>query len=227
MPQIYDMGPTALLSLRKIACWGIFRPKNPMNSAGFEPANLGVKASTIPLDHRSRYSLYIRKEMFREFGRNIFCLKIRVNTSGLVLISNIIDGIVTGNSLVVSWRCFKLCSAPTVAEKTICIVLHLAVSVCTSLRKDDEKRFRKIILYFYNVPWMENGLNSGSWSQRPNCLSTELGIWNVRFTEINWESRQTYSLQDYLTSVNDAASKSLYNLMDKINYGLLIGNGII
>ena len=43
MPKIYDMGPTALLPLRRKACWGLFRPKNPMASAGFEPANLGTK----------------------------------------------------------------------------------------------------------------------------------------------------------------------------------------
>ena len=43
MPQIYDMGPTALLPLRRKACWGIFRPKNPTASAGVEPANLGTK----------------------------------------------------------------------------------------------------------------------------------------------------------------------------------------
>jgi len=40
MPQIYDMGPTALLPLRRKA---FFRPKNPMASARFEPANLGTK----------------------------------------------------------------------------------------------------------------------------------------------------------------------------------------
>ena len=34
MPQIYDMGPTALLPLRRKACWGFFRPKNPTASAG-------------------------------------------------------------------------------------------------------------------------------------------------------------------------------------------------
>jgi len=39
MPQIYDMGLTALLPLRRKACWGFFRPKNP-----FEPANLGTKS---------------------------------------------------------------------------------------------------------------------------------------------------------------------------------------
>ena len=43
MPQIYDMGPTALLPLRRKACWGFFRPKNPTASADFEPANLGTK----------------------------------------------------------------------------------------------------------------------------------------------------------------------------------------
>jgi len=43
MPQIYDMGPTALLPLRRKACCGYFSPKNPTASAGFEPANLGSK----------------------------------------------------------------------------------------------------------------------------------------------------------------------------------------
>jgi hypothetical protein len=37
------MGPTALLPLRRKACWWLFRPKNPMASAGCEPANLGTK----------------------------------------------------------------------------------------------------------------------------------------------------------------------------------------
>jgi len=43
MPQIYDMGQTALLPLRRKACWGFFRPKNPTASTGFEPADLGTK----------------------------------------------------------------------------------------------------------------------------------------------------------------------------------------
>ena len=42
MPQIYDMGPMALLPLWRKASWGFFRPKNPTASAGFEPANLGM-----------------------------------------------------------------------------------------------------------------------------------------------------------------------------------------
>ena len=36
----------------------IFRPKNPTASVGFEPANLGTKDSTLPLDHRSPYMLH-------------------------------------------------------------------------------------------------------------------------------------------------------------------------
>ena len=39
----YDMGPTALLPLRRKACWGFFLPKNPTASAGFEPANSGTR----------------------------------------------------------------------------------------------------------------------------------------------------------------------------------------
>jgi len=37
------MGPTALLPLRRKARWGFFRPKNPMASAGCEPANLDTR----------------------------------------------------------------------------------------------------------------------------------------------------------------------------------------
>ena len=37
------MGPTALFPLRRKACWGFLRPKNPTASAGCEPANLGTK----------------------------------------------------------------------------------------------------------------------------------------------------------------------------------------
>jgi hypothetical protein len=50
VPQIYDMGPTALLPLRKNACWGFFAPKN----TGLNPGTWVLKASTLSLDHRSR-----------------------------------------------------------------------------------------------------------------------------------------------------------------------------
>jgi hypothetical protein len=43
MPQICDMGQTALLHLQRKACCGFFRPKNPTASAGFEPAILGTR----------------------------------------------------------------------------------------------------------------------------------------------------------------------------------------
>jgi hypothetical protein len=39
----HDMGQTALLPLQTKECWGLFCPKNPTASAGFEPANLGTK----------------------------------------------------------------------------------------------------------------------------------------------------------------------------------------
>jgi len=67
MPQIYDMGPTALLPLRRKACWGFFRFKNPTASAGFEPTNLGTKGSTLPLDHRSRTSILQYKNFRASF----------------------------------------------------------------------------------------------------------------------------------------------------------------
>jgi hypothetical protein len=41
MPQIWDMGQTALLPFRRKACWRFFRPKHPTASAGFEPVNSG------------------------------------------------------------------------------------------------------------------------------------------------------------------------------------------
>jgi hypothetical protein len=43
MPQSCDVGPTALLPLRRKACLGFFRPKTPTASVGFEPANLGPR----------------------------------------------------------------------------------------------------------------------------------------------------------------------------------------
>jgi hypothetical protein len=46
MPQSYDMGQTALLPVRRKACCGFFRPKNPTALAGFEPANSGTSMLT-------------------------------------------------------------------------------------------------------------------------------------------------------------------------------------
>jgi hypothetical protein len=46
MPQICDMGQTALLPLRRKACCGFFDMKNPTASAGFETAILGTLAAS-------------------------------------------------------------------------------------------------------------------------------------------------------------------------------------
>jgi hypothetical protein len=43
MPQICDMGPKALLPIRRKACLRFFRPEKPTASAGFEPENLGTR----------------------------------------------------------------------------------------------------------------------------------------------------------------------------------------
>ena len=69
MQQIYDMGPTALLPLRRKACWGFFRRNNPTVSAGFEPANLGTKgqhATPRPPKPLS-YGIYKKKKI-----KNVF-----------------------------------------------------------------------------------------------------------------------------------------------------------
>ena len=56
MPQIYDMGPTALLPLRRKACWGFFRPeKSWWLRLGLNPRTWVFKGSTLPLDHRSHF----------------------------------------------------------------------------------------------------------------------------------------------------------------------------
>ena len=44
-----------------------FALKNPTASAGFEPANLGTKANTLPLDHRSQL-VYFNKFSLKTAG---------------------------------------------------------------------------------------------------------------------------------------------------------------
>jgi hypothetical protein len=56
MPQINDMGPTALLPLRRKACWGFFSPLKVRRLwPGLNPRTWVLKASTLPLDHWSRF----------------------------------------------------------------------------------------------------------------------------------------------------------------------------
>ena len=51
MPQIYDMGPTALLPLRRKAYWGFFSPlKIRRLRPGLNPRIWVLKASTLPLE---------------------------------------------------------------------------------------------------------------------------------------------------------------------------------
>ena len=55
MPQIYDMGLTALLPLRRKACWGFFRPEKSWRLwPGFNLRTWILKGSTLHLDHRNR-----------------------------------------------------------------------------------------------------------------------------------------------------------------------------
>ena len=57
MPQMYDMGTTALLPLRRKACWWFFRPeKSWRRRAALNPRTWVLKSSMLPLDHRSRWT---------------------------------------------------------------------------------------------------------------------------------------------------------------------------
>ena len=50
------MGQTALLPFRRKACWGFFRPEKIRRlRPGLNTRTLVPKASTLPLEHRSRY----------------------------------------------------------------------------------------------------------------------------------------------------------------------------
>jgi hypothetical protein len=53
-----DMGRTALLLLRRKACWGFFARKIRRLRPGLNPRTCLPKANTLPLDHRSRYIFY-------------------------------------------------------------------------------------------------------------------------------------------------------------------------
>ena len=67
MPQIYDMGPTALLPLRRKACWGFFTLKIRRLRPGLNPRTWVLKASTLPLDHRSRSTSIMCYKLSFEF----------------------------------------------------------------------------------------------------------------------------------------------------------------
>ena len=60
-----------------------FALKNPTASAGFEPANLGTKSSTLLLDHRSHYTLCYKSNIgtnlriIQRMEKNTTCLSKR------------------------------------------------------------------------------------------------------------------------------------------------------
>ena len=74
MPQIYDMGPTALLPLRRKACWRFFfRPFfSPLKIRRIWTRESGVlNASTLPLYHRSRLLvMYVAKNIYPTENKN-------------------------------------------------------------------------------------------------------------------------------------------------------------
>ena len=55
MPQICDVGKTALLPFRRKAYWGRLR-------SGLNPQTWVPNSSTLPLDHRSRFDLCISEQ---------------------------------------------------------------------------------------------------------------------------------------------------------------------
>jgi hypothetical protein len=72
MPQIYDMGQTALLPLRRKACWIFFALKIPKASVEFETANLGSKgqhAISRPLKPLLYIYIYIYIYLFKRTCR--------------------------------------------------------------------------------------------------------------------------------------------------------------
>jgi hypothetical protein len=73
MPQIYDMGPTSLLPLRRKECWWFFRPKIPKASAGFEPASLGTRGQHA--NHRSRSNLVKSTYFYILLRLTVFCMR--------------------------------------------------------------------------------------------------------------------------------------------------------
>jgi len=69
MPQICDMGLTALLPLRRKVCWGFFRPEKCWHlRLGLNPRTWVLKGSTLTLDHRSRFPVLLLSQ-FMWYGK--------------------------------------------------------------------------------------------------------------------------------------------------------------
>jgi len=73
MPQICDMGPMALLPLRRKARWGFFRPEKSWRPRlGLNQWTWVLKGSTLLLDHRSRFHATFTVQCSSICG-NIYC----------------------------------------------------------------------------------------------------------------------------------------------------------
>jgi hypothetical protein len=90
MLQICDLGQKALLPLRRKACWGFFSPlKIRRLRPGLNPQTWVPKASTLPLDHGSRY--FSPREQINVPGKQnkryeySFCLMVEASDHGYVL----------------------------------------------------------------------------------------------------------------------------------------------
>jgi hypothetical protein len=65
MPQICDMGPTALLPLRSKTWWGFFHPEKSWRlRPGLNPRTWVLKGSTLLLDHRSRIKGTLHEDQY-------------------------------------------------------------------------------------------------------------------------------------------------------------------
>ena len=62
MPQIYDMGPTALLPPQRKACWGFFRPEKFWRlRPGLNTRTWVLTGSMLPPDHQSHLSICLKR----------------------------------------------------------------------------------------------------------------------------------------------------------------------
>jgi len=69
VPQMCDMGPTALLPFWRKACWGIFRPEKSWRlQPGLNPRTWVPKGSMLLLDHRSRFRWMVFWEVLHSEG---------------------------------------------------------------------------------------------------------------------------------------------------------------
>jgi len=82
MPQIYDMGPTALLPLRRKVRWGFF---SPLKIRRLRPA------STLPLDHRRRLYKKGKRKRQGKFsmrcGFHIALLKCTLQRPSIIMVN--------------------------------------------------------------------------------------------------------------------------------------------